>query len=206
VLQRHSKQLSRDEDLKTFLGSSESIKVQAVPLFPSSPIVIKLKHPVTLSPHSTSQWWIPLPLDIGFQFAEHSVDPNLRMPIRRLSHTWFGTPTDGIRALSLPCAYLNDIESPPQSDEFLCSLSLLNQWKKWIVVDRIVVMTEYLHLYDQKTRFVSDGLSYLYRGKPNQCKIDFHGTPFVVGQQKICEPQKPLEFHAVHSCISEVML
>jgi len=145
-------------------GTSDSLILSAA--LPSKPLVFK-GNGLIVMPGQTISFYIKISLAVHVYHTK-KVDKNKITEIihTRLSDTWFGEPVGGEAAFSIGSEFsLSFDETEPTISESICPISVINNSEKPLELERLIIRTENLSLYQIENKILTSLVKLNYKGK-----------------------------------------
>lgn len=136
-------------DWTTVLFRTAPREFQLRPVVPDRPVVIKPLHPVTLPAGEAGRFFALIPVFVELVFTDGGSEHLLgTVASRILSDTWFGTPTEGEFAYSIPFPASRDFEELERyPHHIICPVEIENHSRDHLVFEKICLRPAYLSLY-----------------------------------------------------------
>jgi hypothetical protein len=171
-------------------GKSNSLVIQ--PSLPEKPLVFKGSK-LFVTPKQRVTFFIKIPLAIEIFASKNLPENRLKLinPVR-LSDTWFGEPDSGEPAFSAGNEYFLDfreIETTPLTA--ICPITIFNNSVSILGVERLIIRTDNLTLYNNSGKIVTSVSEIEYKGKDIISSADYHYSKAYHGEkQEILVKQK----------------
>lgn len=164
-------------------GKSNSIVIS--PALPEKPLVFKGNH-IKVTAGQKLTFFLKIPLSVQIFFSK-AVPENLlkEIPSRQLSHTWFGEPDNGEIALAYGSEYFLDFESLiPTPFEAICPIVIINHSPSTLEVQRLIIRTENLSIYQNKDKKVTSVVEIEFEGQDSINSAEYHYSKNYDGEKQ----------------------
>lgn len=144
-------------------GKSNSLII--APAMPIKPLVFKGNN-LFVSPKQKLTFFLKIPITLQFYYSKNHPDNFLKeIPYKRLSDTWFGDAENGEPAHALGNEYfLNFEEIKTTPFEAICPIIVINDSPIPLEVQRLIIRSENLTLYQNSNKIVTNMVHLEYKG------------------------------------------
>lgn len=188
-------------------GKSNSLVIQ--PALPIKPLIFKGNN-IFVSPKQKFTFFIKIPLVIQFCFSK-GVPENVFKEItwKRISDSWFGEPDSGEPAFSVGNEYFLDFDTIKSKNlEAICPVIVYNNSSIALELQRLIIRTEDLTIYNNEGKIVTSVVKIEYKGKDMVSAADYHYSKIYNGEKSeiLAKPRNTsgknllkLNFHFIKS-------
>ncbi len=165
-------------------GKSNSFII--APALHSKPLVFKGSR-IFIAPHQKLTFFVKIPVIFQLYFSKIS-DENLlkEIPSRRLSDTWFGDPDNGIAAFALDSTHqLNFSDVETSAMEACCPVSIFNNCNQPLDVQRLIIKTDNMMLFEHNNKMVTSVVKLEYKGKDALSSASYGSSKLYHGENPV---------------------
>ena len=170
----------------------EGASIHVTPALPTTPLVLRLRFPLTVGPGMKARCFAAIPLWAKLQAKNDSQSVDLAdVPTRVMSHAWWGTPQQGVMCYSLPGRDLFTPDPQPPDTTAICRLTISAEEKDDpVTVSLLRIPGEELSLYRHDGRWWTSDLAIHLRSDGDQEEKVSAAAPIDASQAiRITEPR-----------------
>jgi hypothetical protein len=181
------------EWIKFFSGDEH--RLQLTPVMPDKPLVILLESPGKLLPKQNISLYFEIPLWIRISsITEKKSELLYELPIENLSNIWFGDPLEGELCYSLTLPLIENPEMMTNSPcTAVCTVNIKNQSALQLDLQKFLLHSEYLFLFESEQAICTDEVLYQFRGAEQSSQISFSKRPpgYIKDAELLSNPREP---------------
>ena len=149
------------------------------PTVPDRPVVVKPTYPVLIPKSERGTFFCLLPVFVKIVLSTGEVDTELMtLPSRKLSDTWFGTPTEGEFCYSLPMpAERDQADMSALPHHIVCPLEIHNQSAEVLKIEKLCFRPRYIGIYCGDSHLWSTRVVMQYEGSYKGTTVRYLNLP-----------------------------
>lgn len=167
---------------------------QLRPAVPDRPVVVKPTFPVLIPEGEYGTFYCLLPCFVKILVSEGKKENELiTLASRKLSDTWFGTPTDGELCYSLPFTAERDLaDLKPLPHHIICPIEVHNRSEEGLVFEKLCFRPRYIGIYCGDSRLWSSRVNITHEGSYKGTTVRYRNAP-PDGEPNLVQISKPLK-------------
>ncbi|RMI15118.1 MAG: DUF432 domain-containing protein [Calditrichaeota bacterium] len=155
--------------------SHKSFEFHLRPIFPDLPVVVKPEYPFRVTPEVRTKIYIRVPLWVQVRLKDTVIT---EIPSVVLSHTWFGSFTDGELCYWISSAARKKIDPDPTRPFLaICPVHIRNRSDEELLVEKICLRVKWLSLYLLEDQLWANEARVNYRGRESVSEIEVFRRP-----------------------------
>jgi len=164
-------------------GKSNTLVI--TPALPEKPVVFK-GNLLRILPKNRFTFFLKIPLTIQIYHTKSQADNMLKeFTSKRLSNTWFGNPDSGEPALALGNQFDLDFNQVKTGlFEAVCPVTLYNNSSHTLELQRLIIRTENLTLYQNLDKVVTSVVQIEYKGQDAAGSTEYHYSKMYDGEKQ----------------------
>lgn len=146
---------------------------------PELPVLVKLEKGLRIAAGAEAALLFEIPVCLRLFLGKDRQAPMFDSLCRSLSKTWIGSNVSGEMALEwrTPLLESGQLPSSGEDDLAICSLTLRNQSREQVMLERLSVRLAYSPLYLQDDRLWTCAIDVAYTGGGNMSDIHYQKSP-----------------------------
>ncbi len=150
--------------------------IRLSPVFPDRMVVVKPESDFWLLRGARARVFLRIPMQVRVEALGATPIRLVDVPTEAMSDTWWGSPEEGELAYWLDTRARREILAAEFEEHLcICPLQLENSSSEDLNVDRISLRVEYLSVFQDGTRLLSDETRVRYMGDAAESRIEMSG-------------------------------
>jgi len=158
-----------------------TVGVMLAPALPMRPVVVRPVMPLQVLPGQQVAFFVSIPLSVsGLLYDPASKDEQFvfEEPTVVLSNSWFGEPANGTLCYALRTRARRSLEElRPEAHWGICPLRVRNQGRAPLLLERMLLRTARLGLYQGRGHLWTSAVQMVYRGEDQGPDVTYGEGP-----------------------------
>jgi len=193
------KKIQKIEHWERNIANTDSF-AQLVPVMPDRSIVIRPEKPLRVKQGGIAYFYVHIPIVLRLQAGRRGEYILAEKPIIELSHTWFGTPDEGLLCYGMDTKLFRDSENLENNPCYaIAPVYIKNSSSKLLNFSRLCLHVGYMSVYFAANRLWTSEAYVSFKGPDQESSITFSKkNPFTNSPgRKLSPPRDTPQRHLI---------